>query len=479
MSYNYDTLKQLAKERGCKVSDLLALSSHNDPFYTGTPGEVEGASWFSSLFHQFYSGQSDVHLRRIHYRIVSQDPPVLMPDGTPYENTERCWDFLTMVSKHARYLGYVNADAFADKRNQEPSLHASFYSYYDQEAQPGKQVEGGWVDDLNNMLLPELPSLPELPELPGIPTIRATGYTDIQQGYLIELWVEKTTINDVLEPLCQRYGCNLVTGAGELSITAVRQFLRRARSAKRPARILYISDYDPAGLGMPISIARKVEFYQRNDSWYSELDIKLQPIVLTEGQVARYRLPRVPVKDSDKRKDRFEQNHGEGQVELDALEALHPGQLAEIVEAEILRYYDPELKDSAEEAKGQLQQVLDGHFTEVHSQHEDELEAVDEEYASLVEAYSQLQNEFSELVAPFAEQIRELSLSLITLRTRVHAVYSQVQAELEDNEHIDLKDYPLPEPDIAGDPDSVLYESERDYEEQLDAYRAQRDGSGY
>ena len=40
-------------------------------------------------------------------------------------------------------------------------------------------------------------------------------------------------------------------------------------------------------------------------------------------------------KESDKGKARFEAQHGAGAVELDALEALHPGELRRIVEAAI------------------------------------------------------------------------------------------------------------------------------------------------
>ena len=34
---NYALIKDLAKENGLRVTDLLALAPKNDPFYTGTP----------------------------------------------------------------------------------------------------------------------------------------------------------------------------------------------------------------------------------------------------------------------------------------------------------------------------------------------------------------------------------------------------------------------------------------------------------
>jgi len=73
--YTYEALKRLAKERGCKVTDFVALAPQNDPFYTGSPGERALAEWFATLWDRF--GYSDnVHIRRVHYQIVSQDPPM-------------------------------------------------------------------------------------------------------------------------------------------------------------------------------------------------------------------------------------------------------------------------------------------------------------------------------------------------------------------------------------------------------------------
>ena len=142
-----------------------------------------------------------------------------------------------------------------------------------------------------------------------------------QQRLIYKVWAEKTTMNDVLEPLCRRYQANLITGMGFMSITAVVDLLARIRQIGKPGRILYISDYDPAGFGMTIAVARQVEFWAQGEG----LDVALTPLVLTAEQVAQFRLPRAPVKSSDRRKAGWVATHGAGAVELDALEALHPG----------------------------------------------------------------------------------------------------------------------------------------------------------
>ena len=469
MAYNYDGIKQLAKDTGQRVEYLLALDAKNDPFYTGRPAQVAAARWFTDLWQRFgYS--TGVHLRRIHYRAVSEDPRIYRPDGKPYENTELCWDYMVEAGKCARYLGLVDPDSFVDRRNPEAKIYTWWGS--GEESKPDFYTTS---PDLAGYYLPDLPQLRPLPDvLPDPPGIWATGYDDIEQGYHVELWVEKTTMNDVLEPLCKKYRINLVTGAGELSITAVRQFLQRAKDARRPARILYISDFDPAGMGMPISVARKIEFYHRTNGAHG-LDVALYPIVLTAAQVEEYDLPRVPVKDTDLRKGHFEAAHGEGQVELDAMEAIYPGRLAEIVTAEIMRYYDPDLSDRAQNQEDNLQAALDWQRQEVLREAAPQLEALKTEYNALQQDFESTRAEFDELICTYAPRLEAHRARLEDITARAGALYEAIERDLE-AAPVDPGEYPLPYPDITGDPDGVLYDSDRDYLGQLAVYKAHRAG---
>ena len=56
---------------------------------------------------------------------------------------------------------------------------------------------------------------------------------------------------------------------------------------------------------------------------------------------------------------KFEARYGEGATELDALEALHPGELARIIEREIWRYYDDTLGDEIKAAKDEARSEVD------------------------------------------------------------------------------------------------------------------------
>jgi hypothetical protein len=69
----YETIKELASELcvGIGITDVLALSEDNDPFFAGRPAAVADAQWFLDVWQRFGFGRG-VHLRRIHYRLVTE-----------------------------------------------------------------------------------------------------------------------------------------------------------------------------------------------------------------------------------------------------------------------------------------------------------------------------------------------------------------------------------------------------------------------
>jgi hypothetical protein len=157
----YETIKEMAKEGGVTVADLCALSPKNDPFYTGRPSEVVAAEWFTRLWQKFGYGQG-VHLRRVHYQIVSQNPPVARPDGSRYENTENCWDYLNEAAKWARYLRLVSPAAFVDRRNPEAVINAHWPEPDDWDYTDPTPAWAITTWDDSDYQLPDLPDLPGL-----------------------------------------------------------------------------------------------------------------------------------------------------------------------------------------------------------------------------------------------------------------------------------------------------------------------------
>lgn len=503
MTINYDTIKKMAKEQGVRVDDLIALSSANDPYYVGKPAQIRDAEWFAGLWQRFGYGDG-VHLRRAHYQAQAQDPGIELPvtltwtvkDGPLagrkqstdiYINNEQCWSYLTKAAKYARYLGLVDAGSFVDRRNPEAIINAhnpdpDAYGY--QDPTPRSEIDGGWytkesddlwdTDDNDKYGLPPLPELDALPyELPDTPWLKARGYVGAPQGYLVEIWAEKSTMDDVLNPLCRQYGVNYIRGLGEMSISSVIDFLNRVKDAGRPARILYVSDFDPAGHQMPVSVSRKIEFYLEalRDEGY---DIALQPIVLTPGQIDTFRLPPAPVKDSDKRKAAWDAIHGaSAAVELDALEALHPGELTKTVNDEILKYYDPRYDNSLRDAQYDYQHLLDDDQNEVIAGYGNETDALSADYDDLTTGWETTRERFNELVVDFQTDIEAHRAELETITERAADLHQTIKNDLE---AVDVEAPKIPEPDLPKKSDGVLYTSDRDYFEQLDAYQIYKNG---
>lgn len=446
----YESLKQLSKQSGCRIPDLIALARQNDPFFVGSPAQVRAAGWFADLWERF-GFSTGVHLRRVHYRLVSEPAPV-GPNGKPYENTEGCWKALCEAGKHARHLGLVDPAAFVDRRNPEPYIYMN---------EPENEPE--WEYLFGEWSLPEIPTT--LPTMLGTPDLYVTGYEyeDALQPYHAEVWCEKSTMNDVLLPVCARQAANLVTGVGEMSITSVVGLLSRVRELDKPCRILYISDFDPAGASMPAAVARKIEYGLAEYAGSADADVRLDPLILTADQAREYELPRTPIKEDEKRKDKFEAINGAGGTELDALEALYPGELARIVEEAIQDFRDPGLWYKASQTEEDAQEALRAHASGVWEAEAAELARIRGEVQEIARSY---EDRLEALNA-------ELQAELEPYRERTAPLRQAIQTALDDME----PDLPgLPEPDTVPETDGWLFDSGRGYFDQLSAYKTHQNG---
>jgi hypothetical protein len=499
---NYEVIKQSAKASGVKVNEFLALAPANDPFYTGTPSDNSRGRWFKEQWDRlgFIDG---VHLRRVHYALQASGEVELpsrvgwtnLETGKKeytdvYVNNEACWRFLVGASKAARYLGLVDAAAFVDRRNPDAIIYNPVpdpESYDFRDPTPRAKIAAGWKvksdptedwweDDDERFALPDLPELDNLPDqLPQHPRLDADGYIGTPQKHLLYIFAEKSTMDDVLKPLCEQYRVNYVRGLGEMSITSVIDYLSQVSRHGRPSRILYISDYDPAGIGMPISVARKIEFYLSllEDEGH---DIALKPIVLTQEQIDQYNLPSAPVKESDKRKKNFESSHGLA-TELDALEALHPGELRNIVEAEILKYYDPHYDNALWGARRRLQSILDQQTQSVIDEYNKDgvLTELDEDYEDIYDRWQDIRQDFDLLVEDFQGEIEDFRLELESLSKRTSEAHEEIREEMR---AVDAKAPAVPTPTLPDeDDDELLFNSTRDYLEQLENYKRHRMGT--
>ena len=451
---NYDDIKALAYRQNVKVSDLLALATNNDPFYTGRPAQRKQAEWFARLWEDF-GYTTGVHLRRFHYRLVHHTNNPTKYDGTSYQNTVTDWNELCHAGKFARYLGLVPADAFVDRRNPSPHIYAQYERGTTPPIPETEIISPNWH-------LPRIQDTQlELPEV----VVTGYDYALEDQPYHLEVWAEKSTMDDVLIPVCSKYGVNLVTGIGEMSITAVDDLIQRVSESEKPARILYISDFDMKGKDMPISVSRKIEFMlsERHDA-----DIKLRPIVLTAEQVKEYDLPRIPYeiktnisesrqKALQTRKDAFEAAYGNGVVELDALQGLFPGELARLVSEQIQRYRDTDLPHKLRERENEAQEIAD--------------RVLDDTLGPYLGEMRELRDEINAYIARYKD---DFNAAMKGYQSRANDLLSKINGETE-RLHINLP--PRDCADVHGDDGNPwLFDSNRDYFEQLNIYKENRPG---
>ncbi|MCL0036486.1 hypothetical protein M1N47_03655 [Dehalococcoidia bacterium] len=477
----YERIKELQKElrkQGIKrtIKELLVEDPRNDPFYAGTPACKAMAEWFANLWHQFGYG-TGIHLRRVHYQIFTQG--LMKYDGiTRYANTEKDWTHLCTAGAQARYLGLVDPQAFVDRRNPAPHIYTTLMD----ELSPNFEVEfpeWSWPEiDGFNLSLPGITRFDDW-ELPRF-YIYGVEYGDGLQPYHMEIWCEKSTMNDVLLPLCQQYHVNLITGVGYLSITSVINLLQRIHRIGKPVRIFYVSDFDPSGDTMPFSAARQIEFWVQNFGTWNK-NIKLTPIVLTEKQVSRYNLPRVPIKDEDKGKCNFEERYGEGATELDALEALYPGELARIAKEAILQYWDEDLGSKVREAVEDLEKDLSEKFKSALLPFCGTLTTLRDEIQQITKSYrediSRLNEQVYKLIEPHKKELgairEEMEEKLEPYREQLASLREAIEEEIE---KITIGDFVLPEFEPYEEDGEWLFDSSRDYMSQLEMYKAFKNG---
>ena len=434
MKIDRQAIQDLAGELGRPIGTLLALVCANDPFYL-SEGRLRDAEWFASIYGNCGFG-SGVHLRRIHYRLISTTAPILLPSGEAYENTERHWNFLCAAAKGARYAELVPIEDFVDRRNPRPTVRLA-----DMPAPPTFQVWQPGSSSLDELKLSHAPfthfpalqieggTLPAL-FLPALSALN--GKPSQVQPYHLELWAEKTTIADILEEIAGRHRLNVVFGLGELSLTACQSLISRIRNnGSRPVRLLYLSDFDPAGQSMPVAIARKIEWLVRN--YAPEVDIQVRPILLTYEQCVRYPLPRTPIKETERRAASFEARFGEGATELDALEALHPGELRRIIEREIGRYYldQDELNGWADRVAEDTNAKLFRATEAAHAERADEIEAITAEFEAIAERADELRARAEDAIEPFAERYERLAVLSGKIMERAETLREEMEAAIE------------------------------------------------
>jgi hypothetical protein len=140
-----------------------------------------------------------------------------------------------------------------------------------------------------------------------------------QSDVYVEVWTESRSIAAVIQEDCEELAVPLYPAGGFTSISLAYQSAEHinAKSRGRPVRILYVGDYDPAGVLIDVALER--ELRQHLDD---SIDFEVIRLGITAQQVAQFDLPKKQRKTGDRRS-----LHVEWTVEAEAMPARMMRQL--------------------------------------------------------------------------------------------------------------------------------------------------------
>jgi hypothetical protein len=164
--------------------------------------------------------------------------------------------------------------------------------------------------------------------------------------YSVEVWLNKSALNPLLYPICQKHGATLVSVDGRVSENAVLALCQRYN---RPTIILCLSDISPSSVFFCGDLAMKIA---QSSPFKRSADIKLKCAGLKPEQVSELKLPAVRASINSKEDREKYKRHLKSQsmdpknmVELDALEVYYPGGIAAFLDEILSKYshsFDPD-----------------------------------------------------------------------------------------------------------------------------------------
>ena len=327
------------------MADLTVLTE-NDPYRIDTPDGHRIGAWFADQLRA-RRGDRLTHLRGFHYALVAagdvrkpdsgwRDPKTGAPskrgaNGAVYANTEEDWTWLqSEAAKAARWLGYVDFEQIIDNRNDPPFILRA------EDCEPETTLDHGLRFALPRNGLAPQPVL--------------SGFVGRQQFALV-FHGEKSSLKTAMLPLAERFGADLYLPNGEISDTLLFQMASDAVEDGRTLVVFTVTDCDPSGRQMPISIGRKLQALR--DLRFAELEFVVVPVALTPEQVKELGLPSTPLKEGEKRADRWVAAFGVEQTEIDAMFSTDERveTLTGWIEEAVAPYFDASLAERVETAK--------------------------------------------------------------------------------------------------------------------------------
>ena len=254
-------IEDACKQGGVDQQDLTVMWTRRDPYRLDTLKHHTNAKWAADQLDRFYGETKEAHWRGLHYAIImaKTKTKIIKPDGTKYCNVFADWVFLTdKAGKAARWLGYIPFDRIIDKRNNPPLIYRK-----------GKIEPWSLMSDFD-AVIPDIETSPYARELVA------------RQSFAFAMFGEKASLEEICQPIAERNEADLYLGTGETSDTFVYQIARDAAADGRPLVVFTLTDCDPSGWQMFISITRKLQAIR--DLLFPTLHFEMVPVALTPSR---------------------------------------------------------------------------------------------------------------------------------------------------------------------------------------------------
>lgn len=400
--------------------------------------ENKRLNWIVSMFNRYLAetGKENVWTRKLHYFIVSlpadQRKIPRWSGERVYENTPSDYKTLCDLLAEARIAGLIDPDKIIDQKN-EPLL----------ESPEERQADFNFICNVTNPGYLSEYCISE--EMPGFEVFfdkieTEAEYTNCQfahQDYRIAVVTEKSSLKEVLTPLCKKYGADLIIFSGNLSVTRVYDLALRAKAENKPVLILYICDLDCAGWTMPGA------FYDRLNAIYPNPKNRPIRVALDRQQAIKYHLPASFEADDKKYKkavkERFIRESGGSEcIELDA---LPEDILVELLEEHLKTYSRVDLD---EEKNKKMREIVDSEINSINLLIKSELREFEKEYNDLQKDFNELVKKIKNFFAENAEKaqiLKEQQDNLIQkikdkINANISAFKTKIKAEMEESNKI-------------------------------------------
>jgi hypothetical protein len=242
-----------------------------------------------------------ITVRQLYYQLVSRD---YIP------NSDKSYKRLVGIIGDARLAGLISWEALEDRTRNLRGL-----SHWDNPRQVMKAARNSYRRD------------------------KWEG-----QDYLVEVWVEKEALSNVVGRVCDRLDVPYIACRGYMSLSemweAGQRFARAIKSGQSPI-IIHLGDHDPSGVDMTRDIRDRLNMFVNNHVNTNTLEV--HRIALNMEQIEDYNPPPNPAKVTDSRADDYIKRYGRVSWELDA---LRPDVLDTLITDAVLVYRDDSVYDA-------------------------------------------------------------------------------------------------------------------------------------